>query len=98
AEQLLVLQQLDIVPGVLLGAVDLGGAPGDGAACKFAHACLQLQLIGREGRGVHRAVSWPLGSTLKIAIASDRPRTGTSPRAWKTKRSPQRSRVLCEAR
>ena len=57
AEQPGVLQQLDIVPGILLGAVDLGGALGDRPGRQLAGAGLQLHLIGGETGRVHEGVS-----------------------------------------
>src|SRR6185369_15708393 len=98
AEQLLALQELDIVPGILLGAVDLGRAPGNRAGRELADAGLQLHLVGGQSGVVHEAVPWPFGSTLKIATDSLRPRTGMLPRAPKTNCPPQASCVLWETR
>ena len=46
AQKLGILQELDVVPGILLRAVDLGRALRHGPGRQLAHPRLQLQLIG----------------------------------------------------
>ena len=81
AQKLGVLQELDIVPGILLGAIDLGRALRHRSRRQLADARLQLDLVGRQSGRVHESYPWPWGSTLKTIAASLRPRTATLPRS-----------------
>src|SRR6185503_163341 len=65
---------------------------------QLARTRLQLQLVGGEAKRVHEGLSSRLGSGLKTAMCSLRPRTSTVPSEVKAKRASQASRVLCDTR